>query len=51
MTLVRKTISRRVRVAVGGFSLIELLVVSAVLFVVLGGVVSFITVALQRIKT
>ncbi|PYY09392.1 MAG: hypothetical protein DMG61_23050 [Acidobacteria bacterium] len=51
MTLVRKTISGRVKVAVGGFSLIELLVVAAVLFVVLGGVVSYITVALQRSKT
>jgi len=51
MTLVRKTISGRVRVAVGGFSLIELLVVAAVLLVVLGGVVSYITVALQRSKT
>ena len=51
MTLVRKTISGRVKVAVGGFSLIELLVVAAVLLVVLGGVVSYITVALQRSKT
>ena len=53
MTLVRKTISRRgkgQRAAVGGFSLIELLVVTAVLLVVLGGVVSYITIALQRSK-
>jgi prepilin-type N-terminal cleavage/methylation domain-containing protein len=54
MTLVGKTISRRgegQRAAVGGFSLIELLVVTAVLLVVLGGVVSYITIALQRSKT
>jgi type II secretory pathway pseudopilin PulG len=55
MTLFRETISRsgkgRQRAAVGGFSLIELLVVAAVLLVVLGGVVSYITIALQRSKT
>jgi len=54
MTLVRKAISRRgegQRAVVGGFSLIELLVVTAVLLVVLGGVVSYITIALQRSKT
>ena len=53
MALVKKTISRRGRgrAAIGGFSLIELLVVAAVLLVVLGGVVSYITIALQRSKT
>ena len=54
MTLFGETISRwekRQRAAVGGFSLIELLVVAAVLLVVLGGVVSYITIALQRSKT
>ena len=54
MTLFRETISRREkgqRAVVGGFSLIELLVVAAVLLVVLGGVVSYITIALQRSKT
>jgi prepilin-type N-terminal cleavage/methylation domain-containing protein len=53
MTLFRETISRREkgRKAVsGGFSLIELLIVAAVLLVVLGGVVSYITIALQRSK-
>ncbi len=53
MTLARETISpreKRQRAAVGGFSLIELLVVAAVLLVVLGGVVSYITIALQRSK-
>lgn len=54
MTLFRETISRSgkgQRAAVEGFSLIELLVVAAVLLVVLGGVVSYITIALQRSKT
>ena len=54
MTLFRETISqreKRQRATVGGFSLIELLVVAAVLLVVLGGVVSYITIALQRSKT
>jgi type II secretory pathway pseudopilin PulG len=54
MTSFRETISRRgkgQRAAAGGFSLIELLVVAAVLLVVLGGVVSYITIALQRSKT
>ena len=41
---------RRQRAAVRGFSLIELLVVAAVLLVVLGGVVNYITVAIQRSK-
>jgi prepilin-type N-terminal cleavage/methylation domain-containing protein len=53
MTIFRETISRREkgRKAVsGGFSLIELLIVAAVLLVVLGGVVSYITIALQRSK-
>jgi prepilin-type N-terminal cleavage/methylation domain-containing protein len=53
MTLFRETISRREkgRKAVsGGFSLIELLIVAAVLLVVLGGVVNYITIALQRSK-
>jgi prepilin-type N-terminal cleavage/methylation domain-containing protein len=54
MTLARRTISPREKrqgAAVRGFSLIELLVVAAVLLVVLGGVVSYITTALQRSKT
>src|SRR5216684_8428527 len=54
MTSFRETISpgeKRQRPAAGGFSLIELLVVAAVLLVVLGGVVSYITIALQRSKT
>jgi type II secretory pathway pseudopilin PulG len=54
MTLFGETISRPEkgqRAAVGGFSLIELLVVAAVLLVVLGGVVSYITIAVQRSKT
>src|SRR6202162_4069265 len=53
MTSFRETISqreKRQRAAVGVFSLIELLVVAAVLLVVLGGVVSYITIALQRSK-
>jgi prepilin-type N-terminal cleavage/methylation domain-containing protein len=40
----RKAVSR-------GFSLIELLIVAAVLLVVLGGVVNYTTIALQRSKT
>jgi prepilin-type N-terminal cleavage/methylation domain-containing protein len=54
MTLFREAISQREkqqRAAARGFSLIELLVVAAVLLVVLGGVVSYITIALQRSKT
>jgi len=54
MTSFRETISpqeKQQRAAAGGFSLIELLVVAAVLLVVLGGVVSYITIALQRSKT
>src|SRR5712691_8946968 len=53
MTSFRETISpqeKQQRAAAGGFSLIELLVVAAVLLVVLGGVVSYITIALQRSK-
>jgi type II secretory pathway pseudopilin PulG len=53
MTLAREAISqreKRQRAAVGGFSLIELLVVAAVLLVVLGGVVRYSTIALQRSK-
>ncbi len=54
MTLFKKRILRkelRARAAVEGFSLIELLIVAAVLLVVLGGVVDYITIALQRSKT
>jgi type II secretory pathway pseudopilin PulG len=54
MTLVRETNSqpeKGQKAAVGGFSLIELLVVAAVLLVVLGGVVSYITLALQRSRS
>jgi prepilin-type N-terminal cleavage/methylation domain-containing protein len=54
MTLFEGRISRREkgRKAVSrGFSLIELLIVAAVLLVVLGGVVNYTTIALQRSKT
>jgi len=53
MTLVKEAFSRRgegQRASAAGFSLIELLIVAAVLLVVLGGVVSYMTIALQRSK-
>jgi len=54
MHLYREPISqprKRKRASTEGFSLVELLIVAAVLLVVLGGVVSYITTALQRSKS
>jgi type II secretory pathway pseudopilin PulG len=53
MTLFRQIVSpgEKGTRAAAGFSLVELLVVAAILMVVLGGVMSYITLALQRSKT